>query len=289
MRILLFGKRGQAARCIRDAARDVDLISLGSADCDLSKPGAGANAIAGHKPDVVINAAAYTAVDKAETERTLAERLNAKAPGELAAAAARTNARLIHLSTDYVFDGQADTAYDELSATNPVNWYGATKLAGETTVLAAAPDAIVLRTSWVFSEYGANFVKTMLRLGREKPVLDIVGDQFGGPTPAAEIAKTVLRIAAKLQRGAGGRGVYHFQGRPSASWADFAKSIFQYAGLETRVREIATAEFPTAAARPARTILDCARIERDFGVAPPDWRSEARRVVAALETGPGTP
>lgn len=287
MRILLFGKFGQVARGIQGAARDIDLVSLASANCDLSQPRTGADAIAAHRPDIVINAAAYTAVDKAETERAQAKRLNADAPAELAEASARTNARLIHLSTDYVFDGDAEIAYDETSATNPVNWYGATKLAGETAVLAAAPDAIVFRTSWVFSEYGENFVKTMLRLGREKSELKIVGDQIGGPTPAAEIAKAVLKIAAKLQRGADGRGVYHFQGRPSVSWAGFATKIFEYARQQTRVQEIAATDYPTAAARPPRTILDCERIERDFGIAPPDWRTEARRVVSALANSPG--
>ncbi len=283
MRLLLFGKNGQVARTLLEEAAGVhDVIALGRAEADLSRPGTAAAAIRTHAPDAIINAAAYTAVDKAETEKEAAHTLNALAPEEMAKAAAQAGAPFIHLSTDYVFGGNAAGPYAEDDATNPINVYGATKREGETGVLAENKDAVILRTSWVFSEYGANFVKTMLRLGAERDALDIVGDQIGGPTPARDIARTVLTIAGKKHRGAPGASVYHYQGAPAASWADFAKKIFDYAGLAATVRAIATTDYPTPAKRPLATILDCARIERDFGVAQPDWRIGLRQTVATL-------
>ncbi len=282
MRMLVFGKNGQVARCLRDEAGSVDLVALGSADCDLTNPGAGAEAVRRVAPDIVVNAAGYTAVDKAETERETARRLNAEAPAELAAAARASGARFFHLSTDYVFDGSGG-AYTENAATAPLNVYGKTKRDSEIAVLAAAPDAIVMRTSWVFSEYGANFVKTMLHLGSTRDALRIVEDQIGGPTPARAIARAILAIASKLHRGAAGAGVYHYQGVPVVSWADFAQAIFEVADLNVAIRKIPTSEYPTPARRPLRTVLDCARIERDFGLSAPDWRSDLFQVVDALQ------
>ncbi len=285
MRILLFGKHGQVAQSLHDEADGADMIALGSNDCDLMQQGAGADAIAVHNPDIVVNAAGYTAVDKAESELEPARQLNAEAPAELAAAARRASARFIHLSTDYVFDG-VDQLYDENAKTNPLNQYGRTKRDGEIAVLKAAPHSIILRTSWVFSAHGANFVKTMLRIGGEQTALKIVSDQIGGPTPARDIARAILTIAAKIHRGAEGAGIYHFQGRPAVSWAAFARAIFDVAGVDVAVEEIATADYPTPAQRPLRTVLDCARIERDFGIAPPDWRSGLRQTVSALMDPP---
>ena len=286
MRMLLFGKHGQVAQSLRDEADSANIIALGSGDCDLLQPGAGAAAIAAQKPDIVINATGYTAVDKAETEIAAARRLNAEAPAELAAAAHEASARFIHLSTDYVFDG-AGEFYNENAQTHPLNQYGKTKRDGEIAVLTAAPNSIILRTSWVFSPYGANFVKTMLRLAGERQDLTIVGDQIGGPTPAGDIARAILTIAAKIHRGAEGAGVYHFQGRPTVSWAAFARAIFEAAEADVAVEEIATADYPTPAQRPLRTILDCARIERDFGIPPADWRSGLRQTISALTGPPG--
>ncbi len=282
MRILLFGKNGQVARCLQDEAGAVRVAALGSGECDLRQDGAAATAIDAQKPDVVVNAAAFTAVDKAETNEPEARRLNADAPAEMALACARAGVRFIHLSTDYVFDGRSAGPYTEADPTRPLGIYGATKLDGEEAVLAAAPTAVVIRTSWVFSEYGANFVKTMLRLGAERATLSIVDDQVGGPTPARDIARAVLTIAGKLHRGAPGEGIYHFQGGPPVSWAAFAEKIFDIAGLETSVETIPTADYPTPATRPLRTVLDCARIERNFGIAQPDWRAGLRQVIAAL-------
>lgn len=282
MKILVFGKNGQVAQCLGEEAGGYEVALLGREECDLMVEGAGAAAIASHEPDIVINAAAYTAVDKAEEDTEAAARLNETAPRELAIAATAAEARFIHISTDYVFDGAAERSYSEDDPVNPLNVYGATKRNGEVAILDACPDAVIMRTSWVFSEFGGNFVKTMLRLGGERPELNIVGDQVGGPTPARDIAMALILIAGKLHRGAPGGGIYHYQGAPPASWADFAKEIFSASGHSVTVNEIATAEFPTPAQRPLRTILDCARIERDFGLAAPDWRAGLVGVVDRL-------
>lgn len=285
MTILIFGAAGQVARCLIDEAGANAATALGRGDVDLAEPGAGAAAAEARKPSVIINAAAYTAVDKAEEERNAARRLNAEAPSELAEAAKALGVPYIHISTDYVFDGASDDSYAEDAATNPLNAYGATKLEGERAVMAAYPESIILRTSWVFSEYGGNFVNTMLRVGAERDTLAVVADQVGGPTPAREIARAILAIAGKKSRGAPGAGLYHFQGTPAVSWAGFARKIFEIAEMDATVNDIPTTDYPTPARRPLRTVLDCARIERDFGVAPPDWRGGLRQVVAALKTG----
>ena len=283
MRILLFGRNGQVARCfLEEAGGAHDVVALGSGETDLMKAGAGAAAVSEFQPDVVINAAAYTAVDRAEEERDAAMRLNADAVAELAKAAQASGAPFIHVSTDYVFDGASSSHYTEDATVNPLNVYGASKLAGERAALEENPDAVIVRTSWVFSKYGGNFVKTMLRLGGERDALSIVDDQVGGPTAARDIARALLAIAEKKHRGASGEGVYHFQGAPTVSWAAFAAKIFDIAGADVNVTPIPTADYPTPAARPLRTILDCARIERDFGIAQPDWRISLRQVIGVL-------
>ncbi|CAK9039454.1 Glucose-1-phosphate thymidylyltransferase (dTDP-glucose pyrophosphorylase) (dTDP-glucose synthase) [Durusdinium trenchii] len=263
MRILLFGYNGQVARCLRDEAGNMhEVTALGSADADLMRPGIAAGAINANEPEIIINAAAYTAVDKAEEEKAAAHRLNAEAPAEMAQAAKNIGAPFIHISTDYVFNGRRETPYKEDNATDPLNVYGESKLAGEYAVLKENADAVILRTSWVFSEYGGNFVKTMLRLAKERDALNIVDDQIGGPTSARDIARALLTIAEKKHRGAKGGGIYHFQGAPTLSWAGFAKAIFDIAGANVDVTPIPTAEFPTPAMRPLRTVMDCARVER---------------------------
>ena len=285
MQILVFGENGQVARSLRDEAGAAAITTLGSAICDLRQPGAGAAAIAEASADIIINAAAYTHVDAAQTERAAAQRLNAEAPAELAAAAKKSGARFIHLSTDYVFDGAPNEhggAYPESAEPAPLSVYGTTKRNGEVAVLSAAPDAIIIRTSWVFSPYGSNFVKTMLRAGATQRDLKVVDDQIGGPTPAREIARALLSIAAKIHRGASGDGVYHYQGTPSVSWAGFATEIFAHAGLNVAVEKIATSDYPTAARRPLRTTLDCSRIERDFGISMPDWRAALPQIIDTL-------
>ncbi|GJL92637.1 dTDP-4-dehydrorhamnose reductase [Hyphococcus sp.] len=280
MRVVVFGKNGQVARALQSA--NAELIMLGRDDTDLLLPGAARAAIQKTDPQVVINAAAYTAVDKAETEPEAARRLNTEAPAEMAEAAAQLSAPFLHISTDYVFDGVHAGRLTEESQTTPINKYGATKLAGEEAVMRAHQDAVILRTSWVFSEHGANFVKTMLRLAEARDALNVVADQTGGPTAAADIAATLLLIAGKKHRGAPGAGIYHYQGAPPVSWAGFAQKIFEAAGKPVKVSHIKTEEYPTPARRPLNTVLDCARIERDFGIAQPDWRPGLERVISAL-------
>ncbi|NOX83689.1 MAG: dTDP-4-dehydrorhamnose reductase [Alphaproteobacteria bacterium] len=281
MRIVVFGRNGQVARCLQEEAGD-GLVALSRNEADLMQEGAAQKAIAAHQPDIVINAAAYTAVDKAEEEQDAAAQVNANAPGEMALAAKAAGAQFIHLSSDYIFDGKSEAPYGETDAANPLNVYGQTKLAGEQAVLSAYPQAIIIRTSWVFSEFGDNFVKTMLRLGAGRDSLSIVADQIGGPTPARDIAKTLLTIAAKKHRGAPGEGIYHYQGAPTVSWAQFAGKIFDYAGLSVAVAPIPTTQYPTPATRPLNTHLNCGKIERDFGVAMPDWRVRLRQIIDTL-------
>lgn len=283
MRILVFGKNGQVAQALQRLAPADSLVALDRDDVDLMEPGAARAAIEARRPDAIINAAAYTAVDRAEEEASAAGRLNADAPAEMAAAAKALGAVFVHLSTDYVFDGRTQVRLDENAPANPLNIYGASKRAGEKAVLAAYDQAVIVRTSWVFSETGANFVKTMLRLGAGRDALNIVADQVGGPTPAEDIARAVIAIAGKKHRGAPGAGLYHFQGAPAVSWAGFAEKIFEIAGANVKVSHIKTEDYPTPARRPLHTVLDCARIERDFGAAQPDWRAGLRRVIAELK------
>ncbi|MEL7485681.1 MAG: dTDP-4-dehydrorhamnose reductase [Pseudomonadota bacterium] len=281
MSILLFGAHGQVGRSLAamDGAR---IKSAVRADADLAVSGAAARLIERTAPAAVINAAAYTKVDAAEDDRAAAHRINAEAVGEIAAAAASIGAAFVHLSTDYVFDGAAATPINETAPTAPLNVYGETKRAGEIAALNAHPDCVILRTSWVYSPYGSNFVKTMLRLSETRDTLNVVGDQIGGPTPARAIAAAALAIADAKCDGASGAGVYHFQGAPAASWADFAEAIFVAANAGTRVDPIPTADYPTPAARPLYTVLDCSRLLTDFGVSQPDWRTDLVETVAAL-------
>lgn len=284
MRVLIFGKNGQVAQELAATFADVgSFTTLGRDKCDLTIKGRATSAIADFAPDLIINAAAYTAVDRAESEKPLALRLNRDAPREIAFAAAAAGARFIHLSTDYVFDGAAQRPYRETDTPNPINFYGESKLAGENAVLAAAADAIILRLSWIFSRHGGNFVKSMLKLAIERDRLSIVADQTGGPTGAAAVAQTIRHIADKICRGAGGVGIYHFQGAPATNWAAFAREIFAQAGVEIAVEDIPTREYPTPARRPHFSVLDCARICADFGVAQPDWRDCLRTVIEQLQ------
>jgi dTDP-4-dehydrorhamnose reductase len=280
MRLAVFGINGQVGREIAAAtANGVDLLAIDRQRADLMTPGAASTVINDWKPDAVVNAAAWTAVDKAETCIDAATRINADAAGEIAEACAATGARLVHISTDYVFDGAGSSALDESAPTRPLGVYGATKLAGEALVLSAHKGAVVLRTSWVYSLHGSNFVKTMLSLAQTREALNIVADQIGGPTPADAIARACLEIASRPN---GPAGLYHFQGAPPASWADFAEEIFAAAGLSTRVGRIPTREYPTPARRPLFSVLNCEKIHKDYGISQPDWRRDIVRTAPAL-------
>lgn len=282
--LLVFGRTGQVARELARLAPDGRF--LGREDADLMRPDACAAAIREAAPRAVINAAAWTAVDRAEAEPQAARTVNAEAPGAMARACAALGIPFLHVSTDYVFDGSGTRPWREDDAPGPLGAYGATKLAGERAVAAAGGRWAVLRTSWVFSAHGANFVKTMLRLGAERPRLTIVADQTGGPTPAAGIAAALLTMADAMAEDAAKGGLYHFAGAPDVSWADFAREIFRQAGLAPEVVDIATADYPTPARRPANSRLDCAGIAREFGIARPDWREGLAAVLAELETTP---
>ncbi len=280
MTILVFGCNGQVASELR---RRADVLALGRAEADLMQPGAAERAIRDAAPDLVINAAAYTAVDRAEEDEARATRLNGAAPGEMARAAAAAGVPFVHISTDYVFDGTGTRPWRPGDATGPLGAYGRGKLAGEVAVVAAGGRFAVLRTSWVFSSHGRNFVKTMLRLGRERSELPVVADQVGGPTSAASIADAVLRIGQALRDGGGASGIYHFAGGPDTSWAGFAREIFAQAGMDVAVRNIATADYPTPARRPLNSRLECGDIRREFGIDRPDWRADLAEVLRELE------
>lgn len=284
MKVLVFGTSGQVARALaRACPPDVALRQLGRAEADLADPEACAAAIMGADADVVINAAAYTAVDRAEAEPALADAVNGAAPAAMARAAALRGLPFLHISTDYVFDGTGAHPWSPTMPTAPLGAYGRSKLLGEAGVLAAGGRHAILRTSWVFSADGANFVKTMLRLGAERKALRVVADQVGGPTPAADIARALLQMASAFHAGHATSGIHHFAGAPDISWAGFAREIFRQAGLAVEVADIATADYPTPARRPANSRLECASLATAFGIPRPDWRAGLAQVLQDLK------
>jgi dTDP-4-dehydrorhamnose reductase len=293
-RLLVTGTQGQVARSLleRGAGSDVEIQALGRPELDLADPESVARAFRGVRADVVVNAAAYTAVDKAEAEEDLATRINGAGAGLVAAAARSLGAPVIQLSTDYVFDGTLDRPYRETDPPAPIGAYGRSKLEGERAVAAANPESVILRTAWVYSPFGANFVKTMLRLGESRSQINVVADQRGGPTSALDIADAVIAIARKLASApARGKltGVFHMTGGGEATWAEFAAAIFAEAEAHGRARvsvaPIATAQYPTPARRPANSRLDGARLRDIYGVALPDWRPSLKTCVARLLAG----
>jgi dTDP-4-dehydrorhamnose reductase len=285
MRILVFGKSGQVAT---ELASQADVTALGRDEADLSDPAACAAAIRAHAPEAVINAAAYTGVDKAEEEEDLATTINGAAPAAMAGACAELGIPFVHISTDYVFDGSGDAPRAPDAPTAPMGAYGRSKLAGETGVVAAGGAYAILRTSWVVSAHGANFVKTMLRVGPARGSLRVVDDQIGGPTPAADIAAACLKIAAHLAERPGDAGIYHFAAAPDTSWAHFADTIFEMAQLEVAVEHIPTTEYPLPAPRPLNSRLDCSTTEAVFGIARPDWRAGLADILNDLSRQGGT-
>jgi dTDP-4-dehydrorhamnose reductase len=277
MKILVFGKTGQVARELR---RQADVIALDRSQADLSDPAACAAIVRHSDVDVIINAAAYTAVDQAETNEGLATTINAVAPTEMAKAAAARGLPFLHVSTDYVFDGSGSAPRTPEEPTAPINAYGRSKLAGEQGVVAAGGTYAILRTSWVFSAHGANFVKTMLRLGKERSAISVVDDQIGGPTPAADIAATLLKMAEQLHPD--NSRTYHYAGAPDVSWKDFATEIFLQAGLPVEVSGIPTSSYPTPAERPLNSRIDCTAMQNTFGISQPDWRLGLTKVLQNL-------
>jgi dTDP-4-dehydrorhamnose reductase len=268
MKTLVFGKVGQVGT---ELQRRGDVIALDYDVADFCKPETCIAAIDKHAPDVVINAVAYTAVDKAEEEEDLATVINGHTPGLIAQACAARKIPLVHISTDYVFAGGGEKAWLETDKAEPKNVYGRSKLLGERLVAEAAGVHAIIRTAWVFSAHGNNFVKTMLRIGKGKDQLNIVDDQIGGPTPAAAIADVCLQIGSQLIKEPQKTGLYHFSGAPDVSWKTFAGEIFSKAGYDLKVNGIPTSQYPTPASRPANSRLDCQAIFQTFAINRPNW------------------
>jgi dTDP-4-dehydrorhamnose reductase len=278
--ILVFGKTGQVAT---ELQRLSGVMALGRDDVDLADPTACATAIREHAPEAVINAAAYTAVDRAEDEEYFATFINGDAPAVMATACAELGIPLVHISTDYVFNGTGNTPYRPDDATEPQNAYGRSKLAGEIGIRESGAVYAILRTSWVVSAYGANFVKTMLRLSDTRDLLSVVADQIGGPTPARDIAATCVQIANQLIKEPFKSGTYHFSGAPDVSWAEFATEIFAQADRFVTIIPIPSAQYPTPAKRPFNSRMDCSSIEQVFGVIRPNWQEGLKEILKDLE------
>jgi dTDP-4-dehydrorhamnose reductase len=295
MRILVAGdaQDGQLARALVDASRarrGFDVVALGRPRLDLLDRATMERAIADTRPNLVVNAAAYTAVDKAESDPGAVFAINRDGAGALAAAAAASGCPIIHLSTDYVFDGSKREPYVETDTPNPLGVYARSKIEGEAAVAAANPRHLILRTSWLYAPYGQNFLRTILRLARERPQLRVVADQHGAPTFAPHLADAILAIAAQLGDGRNSQiwGVYHIAASGETTWAGFAAAIVE-AGARLGVPQIpvvgiTTAEYPLPAKRPANSRLDCGKLERTFGVRLPPWQQGVADCIAELES-----
>lgn len=286
-KFLITGSKGQVGHClVQQLTGKTEFLAVDRNDLDITNPQAVTSLIESYRPDVIINAAAYTAVDKAETETELCQAVNEKGALYLAEASAKIRALLLHISTDYVFNGQGSQPYVESDPTDPQSIYGKTKLAGEIAIQQANPRSVILRTAWVFGEIGNNFVKTMIRLGKERDSLGVVADQKGSPTYAGDIATALINIAEQILAGKNAFGIYHFSGLPYVSWYDFAQTIFAEAEtqkiLEKRplVRPISTADYPTPAKRPFNSCLDLSKIEQTFGIKPSNWQQALKNIKA---------
>ena len=288
MKVFVAGSAGQLARALVDCAGEagIETLALGRPQLDLEQR-QGAEQIEAFAPDVIVNAAAYTAVDAAESDSARAFAVNRDGAAWLAGLAARRKIPFLHVSTDYVFDGAKNAAYTEADTPNPQTAYGRTKRAGEEAVIATCPEALIFRTAWVFSPYGQNFVKTMLRLATERDSLRVVNDQTGNPTAAHDIARALLIIAARGARGGERpRGIYHLAATGESTWFGFAEAIMRlaadYGHRAVPVTPIASVDYPTAARRPPNSRLDCARLARDFGLSLPRWQDGLAATMKAL-------
>jgi dTDP-4-dehydrorhamnose reductase len=290
MRIAVTGSNGQVATALKECApAGVEIVALGRPALDLERLETIGPAIAAARPDVIVNAAAFTAVDLAESQEETALLVNGSAAGKVAKAAAARGVPVIQISTDYVFDGRLDRPYREDDRTGPISAYGRSKLAGEQAVAAATADHAILRTAWVYSPFGKNFVRTMLRLAQTRDEVGVVADQAGNPTSALDIADAILTVARNLVAKPDDpslRGIFHMTAQGEAVWADVAEAIFAVrteAGLApVAVRRIATADYPTPARRPANSRLDCSKLSARHGINLPDWRRSLRACVHRL-------
>ncbi len=283
MKVLLFGTDGQLGLELQRRCGGVEIEARGLDVADFTDPEACVACVEATDADVIINASAYTAVDKAEEMETLALQINGTTPSLLAKAAAKRGLPFVHVSTDYVFDGSGETPFQTDAPTGPLGAYGRTKLAGEDGVQAANGTYAILRTSWVVSSHGHNFIKTMLRLGAERERLTIVSDQIGGPTPAAALADACFAAARGLLADPTKTGCYHVSGGPDVSWSDFAREIFAQSGFATEVVDIPTSDYPTPAKRPLNSRMDNSSFEGAFGLPRPDWRIGLTEILNDLK------
>ncbi len=287
MKILVLGSKGQLGRCLKDQLKNTDyeVIYSSREQIDITNFKRTKNKILEISPEVIINASAYTAVDKAEKDQKTANLINHLAVKNIADICSQQSYWLIHVSTDYVFDGIAKIPYRENDKTNPQGVYGETKLNGELAIQASGCKHIIIRTAWVFSEYGNNFLKTMLVLGREHDELSIVGDQIGCPTYAQDIAIAIVLIVCKLNLNEEIHGIYHFCGDSACSWYEFAKEIFNQLNMYEQIpvptiKAVTTEEYPTLAKRPKFSVMDNKKIQKNFDIAPSDWKAGIKSSLA---------
>jgi dTDP-4-dehydrorhamnose reductase len=290
MKILVIGKNGQLGRSIHKIVINNELrnvfVFVGRGELDFSQNDNIEKYFKENSFDVVVNCTAYTAVDKAESEIELTNQINHLAVRKLAEIAYKKNIKLIHISTDYVFDGTGSKPYKETDKTNPINVYGKTKLAGEKAFQEAMPtNAIIIRTSWVYSEYGNNFVDTMLKLGKERDKLNVVNDQIGSPTYATDLANAILKIIENknYQTKSPATEIYHYSNKGKVSWYEFAKEIFELADIHCAVKPITTKQYPTPAKRPKNTLMNKAKIAKTFSVGISDWKESLNTCIAILK------
>jgi dTDP-4-dehydrorhamnose reductase len=290
MKILVIGKTGQLGQSINEIVSKVqsydEFIFVGRDELDLSNTDGVASYFDNNNFNIIINCAAYTAVDKAESEIELANRINHLAIQKIATIANKQQIKLVHISTDYVFNGESDIPYLESDVVNPINIYGKTKLAGEQAVLETMlTDATIIRTSWVYSEYGNNFVDTMLRLGKERDKINVVSDQIGSPTYAGDLAMAILHIIQNEEFLNSGQKtqIYHYSNEGSCSWFDFAKEIFELMNIQCTVNPITTEQYPTPTQRPRNTLMNKDKITKTFGINIPHWEVSLKTCIAALK------
>ena len=290
MNILVTGKNGQLGRSIQKIVSNEkqanEFVFVGRNELNFSQNDNLEKYFKENNFDVVINCAAYTAVDKAEEQQESANQINHLAVEKLATIAQKKNIKLIHISTDYVFDGESPHPYTETDKVNPINIYGETKLAGEKALQTIMPtNAIIIRTSWVYSEYSNNFVDTMLRLGEDRDKLNVVNDQVGSPTYATDLANAILKIidSTGYQTKSPATEIYHYSNKGKASWYEFAKEIFDLADIHCAVKPIATKQYPTPAKRPKNTLMNKAKITEIFGVAIPNWKESLDTCITILK------
>ncbi|TCK83259.1 dTDP-4-dehydrorhamnose reductase [Albibacterium bauzanense] len=276
-KVIVLGGGGQLAQCIQNVEKvDLDIVYLNSTQANILEEGHLREVFKSYQPEVVVNCAAYTAVDMAEDELLKAAAINSQAPKLIAQLCMEYDAILIHISTDFVFDGTKTTPLTEEDFPNPISTYGKTKLLGEEAIIATLDKHVIIRTSWLYSEFGNNFLKTMMRLGLERKEMGIVFDQLGTPTYAMDLANVIIEIA-QLENPA--YGLYHYSNEGAASWYDFAHSIFKYANINIQLKPIRTFQYPTKATRPAYSVMDKTKIKETFGITIPHWLDSLERCI----------